>query len=127
MLNINYNLLLEDSFVLGLTNNILKSHNSNKSIIKGEFGYIVVENNNIISINKDELVLKILNSIQLYKMTKEDPFAIFKMKEQGYLNDNNYDSNLYNTICISILSNENKILRQQLNMSNQQNKKRRLA
>lgn len=126
MLNINYNLLLEDSFVLGLTNNILRSHNSNKNIIKGETGFIVVENNNFIAINKDELVLKILNSIQLYKMTKEDPFAIFKMKEQGFLNDNNYDSNLYNTICISILSNENKILRQQLNMTNQQNKKRRL-
>ena len=127
MLIVNYNLLLEDSFVFGLTNNILRSHNPNKKIVKGINGFSVVENNNIISINNDKLVLKILNSIQLYKMTKEDQFAIFKMKEQGYLNDNNYDSNLYNTICISILSNENKILKQQLDLTNQQNKKRRLA
>lgn len=115
MFDIDYNSLLDDNFVFGLTSNVLKTQNTNKILEKGPFGYIIIENNNINSILNDHFVMKILNSIHLYTMTKEDPFVIFKLKESGRLNDNNYDSNLYNTICISILSNENKILREQLN------------
>ena len=129
MFNINYDLLLEDNFVFNLTSNVLKTQNSKKVLEKGPLGYIVLENNMTKSILNDHFVIKILNSIHLYRMTKEDPFIIFKLKESGLINDNNYDSNLYNTICVSILSNENKILREQLNNYTNQppNKKRKLV
>ena len=129
MFDIDYNLLLDDKFVYGLTSNVLKTQNTNKILEKGPYGYIIIENNNINSILNDHFVMKILNSIHLYTMTKEDPYIIFKLKDLGKLNDNNYDSNLYNTICISILSNENKILKEQLNdyINPSPNKKRKLG
>ena len=128
MFNIDYNLLLNDPFVLSLTNNILKSQSSLKSIQKDLCHFVVVENNSFKSILDDDIIIKILNCIHLFKLTKDDPFIIFKLRDQKILNSNNFDSNLYNTICISILSNENKNLRKQLNQIeiNENNKRRRI-
>ena len=111
MFNIDYNLLLNDPFVLSLTNNILKSQSSLKSIQKDLCHFVVVENNSFKSILDDDIIIKILN-----------------WRDQKILNSNNFDSNLYNTICISILSNENKNLRKQLNQMefNENNKRRRM-
>lgn len=128
MLSIDYNYLLNDDFVFNLTNNILKTQNdSNKSITKIDDKFYLLENDKILNLDDDIIIKKILNSIYLFKKTKEDPFIIFKMKDEGYLNNQDFDSELYNTISVSILSYENKYLYQELNKNfNSNNKKRKL-
>ena len=110
MLNIDYISLLNDEFVLNLTNNILKIQN-NQEIIFFNSKYFKLKNNIYYELDKYDEVKKILNSIYLYQQTLIDPMIIFKLKQKGVLNDSNFDSTLYNTISVSILASENKKLK----------------
>ena len=110
MLNIDYISLLNDEFVLNLTNNILKIQN-NQEIIFYNSKYFILKNNIYYELDKYDEVKKILNSIYLYQQTLIDPMIIFKLKQKGVLNDSNFDSTLYNTISVSILASENKKLK----------------
>ena len=111
MLKIDYLSFLDDDFVLNLTNNILKIQ-KNQKIILHNSKYCVLENNEIKDLENCNFIKKILNSIYLYQQTLIDPMIIFKLKQEGTLNDNNFDSVLYNTISVSILATENKKLKQ---------------
>ena len=122
MLNIDYISLLNDDFVFNLTNNILKIQNSQEVVLYNS-NYFILENNKYHNIENFIDVKKILNSIYLYQQTLNDPMIIFKLKKEGVLNEDNFDSTLYNTISVSILASENKKLK---NVDQRIGKKRKL-
>ena len=131
MLNINYENLLNDSFIYSLANNIL-NQNYNQKISKINNNYFIEEFNSniIVNFNNSKNLITILNCIYVFNKTRIDPLILFEYKRCGLINDSNFDMSIYNVISISILANENKILKERIlyyeNDLIKCNKKRRL-
>ena len=130
-MNINYIELLNNDFVFSLTNNILKSKDVNIKLEKHYDRYLVKINNNISDIYNCSFTKKILNCIHIYQKTIDDPLILFKLQNNNLINKDNFDINLYNTISVSLLSNENRILKKRIAeleySTYNSNKKRRVS
>ena len=131
MLNINYDSLLNDDFIYSLTNNLLYQNFKQKlKKINNKFFVIEFNTNIIVNAYNSKNLITILNCIYIFNKTRIDPLIFFEYKNGGLINDNNFDMSIYNVISVSILANENKILKEKLsyyeNNFINSNKKRRL-